>query len=67
MTMLGSGDYGQRTVSWLVKDIGLVKSELYIRWTEHPYDSDYTANNSYLDTPTKRGYLLIDWSSILLI
>jgi len=51
MTMLGSGvDFGQRTESWLVKNIGLVKSEVYIRWTEHPYDSDYTANNNYLDT-----------------
>ncbi len=51
MTMLGSGvDFGQRTESWLAKNIGLVKSEIYIRWTEHPYDSDYTANNNYLDT-----------------
>ena len=51
MTMLGSGvEFGQRTESWLVKNIGLVKSEVYIRWTEHPYDSDYTANNNYLDT-----------------
>lgn len=51
MTMLGSGvDYGQRTESWLAKNIGLVKSEIYIRWTEHPYDSDYTANSNYLDT-----------------
>ncbi len=51
MTMVGSGvDFGQRTVSWLAKNKGLVKSEIYIRWTEHPYDSDYTQNNSYLDT-----------------
>jgi len=51
MTMVGSGvDFGQRTISWLVKNKGLVKSEVYIRWTEHPYDSDYTQNNSYLDT-----------------
>ena len=51
MTMVGSGvDFGQRTVSWLAKNKGLVKSEVYIRWTEHPYDSDYTQNNSYLDT-----------------
>jgi hypothetical protein len=51
MTMVGSGvDFGQRTESWLAKDIGLIKSEVYIRWTEHPYDSDYTANNNYLDT-----------------
>jgi len=45
MTMVGSGvDFGQRTESWLVKDKGLVKSEIYIRWTEHPYDSDITPN-----------------------
>ena len=51
MTMVGSGvDFGQRTISWLAKNKGLVKSEVYIRWTEHPYDSDYTQNNSYLDT-----------------
>jgi len=34
----------------LAKNKGLVKSEVYIRWTEHPYDSDYTQNSSYLDT-----------------
>ena len=51
MTMVGSGvDFGQRTISWLVKNKGLVKSEVYIRWTEHPFDSDYTQNNNYLDT-----------------
>ena len=44
MTMLGSGvDFGQRTETWLAKNIGLVKSEIYVRWTEHPYDSDETA------------------------
>ena len=51
MTMVGSGvDFGQKTISWLAKNKGLVKSEVYIRWTEHPYDSDYTQNNSCLDT-----------------
>ena len=51
MTMLGSGvEFGQRTESWLAKNVGLVKSEIFIRWTEHPYDSDYTRNNNYLDT-----------------
>ena len=51
MTMVGSGvDFGQKTISWLAKNKGLVKSEIYIRWTEHPYDSDYTQNNNYLDT-----------------
>ncbi len=51
MTMVGSGvDFGQKTISWLAKNKGLVKSEIYIRWTEHPYDSDFTQNNNYLDT-----------------
>ena len=51
MTMVGSGvDFGQKTISWLAKNKGLVKSEIYVRWTEHPYDSDYTANSNYLDT-----------------
>ena len=41
MTMVGSGvDFGQKTISWLAKNKGLVKSEVYIRWTEHPYYSD---------------------------
>ena len=51
MTMVGSGvEFGQKTISWLAKNKGLVKSEVYIRWTEHPYNSALTPNNSYLDT-----------------
>ena len=51
MTMVGSGvDFGQRTISWLAKGKGLVKSEVYIRWTEHPFNSSLTQNDSYLDT-----------------
>ena len=43
MTMLGSGvDFGQRTETWLAKNVGLVKSAIYVRWTEHPYDADET-------------------------
>tara|TARA_B100000575_G_scaffold279586_1_gene268118 strand:+ start:70 stop:2295 length:2226 start_codon:yes stop_codon:yes gene_type:complete len=38
MTMMGSGvEYGQKVHTWLVKDHGIVKSDLYIRWTENPY------------------------------
>lgn len=45
MTMMGSGvDFGQRTETWLAKGQGLVKSEIHVRWTEHPYDSDLTLN-----------------------
>ena len=51
MTMIGSGvDFGQKTVSWLVKNKGLAKSEIYIRWTEHPYDSFQTPNRNNLDS-----------------
>jgi hypothetical protein len=45
MTMLGSGlQFGQRTESWLAKDHGVIKSEVHVRWTEHPYNSIYTEN-----------------------
>ena len=51
MTMVGTGvDFGQKTISWLVKDKGMVKSEVYVRWTEHPYDNNITLNNSNLDS-----------------
>ena len=45
MTMMGSGvEFGQRTESWLAYKKGLVKSEIYIRWTEHPYNAGWTQN-----------------------
>ena len=45
MTMLGSGvEFGQRTESWLAKGYGVVKSEVHVRWTEHPYMSEATYN-----------------------
>ena len=51
MTMVGSGvEFGQKTISWLVKNKGLVKSEVYIRWTEHPYDADYSQVNAEQDS-----------------
>jgi hypothetical protein len=37
-------EYGQKTESWLAKGSGLVKSEIHIRWTEHPFDPDLTPN-----------------------
>lgn len=50
MTMIGSGvEFGQKTESYLVKDKGLVKSEVFIRWSEHPYESSFTPNSNYLD------------------
>mgnify|MGYP007000278174 CR=1 len=50
MTMVGSGvEFAQRTESYLVKGKGLVKSEVFIRWSEHPYSSAFTPNNGTLD------------------
>ena len=38
MTMIGSGvEYGQKVYTWLAKDQGMVKSDMYIRWTENPF------------------------------
>ncbi len=38
MTMIGSGvEYGQKVYTWLAKDHGMVKSDMYIRWTENPF------------------------------
>ena len=43
MTMMGSGvEYGQKVYTWLVKNQGLVKSDLYIRWTENPSSETYS-------------------------
>ena len=67
MAMVGSGlEYGQRTVSWLVKNKGLVKSEVHVRWTEHPYDSDYTRYDDMLDENNEAwvGLNRIELSSI---
>ena len=45
MTMVGSGvEFGQRTESWLGYKKGLLKSEIQVRWTEHPYDENNTPN-----------------------
>ena len=45
MTMVGSGvEFGQRTKTWLAKGQGIVKSEVDVRWTEHPYNVDLTYN-----------------------
>ena len=43
MTMMGSGvEYGQKVYTWLAKNQGLVKSDLYIRWTENPFSETYS-------------------------
>jgi hypothetical protein len=39
---------------------------VFIRWTEHPYDADYTANNNYLDTLNQAwiGFNRLELSSV---
>lgn len=40
MTMIGNGvEYGQRSVTWLARNRGIVKDELYVRWSE-PFGID---------------------------
>ncbi len=35
--MIGTDvEYGEKNVTWLVKDYGIVKDELQIRWNEYP-------------------------------
>lgn len=41
-TMLGSGvEYGQKVISYLAKNQGIVKEEVFIRWTENPYFPEF--------------------------
>ena len=38
MTMIGSGvEYGQKVYTWLARDHGIVKSDVYYRWSENPF------------------------------
>jgi len=38
MTMIGSGvEYGQKVYTWLARDNGIVKSDVYYRWSENPF------------------------------
>ena len=38
MTMMGSGvEYGHKVYTWLAKGHGIVKSDMYLRWTEDPF------------------------------
>ncbi|NOZ75961.1 MAG: hypothetical protein GXO90_11430 [FCB group bacterium] len=37
MTMVGSAvEYGERDITWLVKNYGIVRDEVYVRWSEQP-------------------------------
>ena len=44
MTMMGSGvEYGQKVYTWLARGHGIVKSDMYIRWTENPFVDSFGA------------------------
>ena len=44
MTMVGSGvEYGQKVYTWLARGQGIVKSDMYIRWTENPFVDSFGA------------------------
>ncbi|MFQ6614175.1 MAG: hypothetical protein ACE5D1_04955 [Fidelibacterota bacterium] len=37
MTMVGNAvEYGERDITWLVKNYGIVRDEVYVRWSEQP-------------------------------
>jgi len=37
MTMVGNAvEYGERNITWLVKGYGIVRDEVYVRWSESP-------------------------------
>ena len=62
MTMMGSGvEYGQKSFTWLAKDHGIVKSELFLRWTEHPFDETLS---SVFGTPDSLGQLWVGYSRL---
>ena len=62
MTMMGSGvEYGQKSFTWLAKDHGIVKSELFLRWTEHPFDEILS---SVFGTPDSLGQLWVGYSRL---
>ena len=62
MTMMGSGvEYGQRSYTWLAKDHGIVRSEVFLRWTEHPLDESLS---SVFGTPDSLGQIWVGYSRL---
>ena len=65
MTMMGSGvEYGQKVYTWLAKDYGIVKSDLYIRWTESPYADSFSSGEVDENGQTWSGYSRIELAEI---
>lgn len=62
MTQMGSGvEYGQKTYTWFAKDYGVVKSEMFLRWSEHPIDISLSSG---LGTPDSLGHIWVGYSRI---
>ena len=65
MTMMGSGvEYGQKVYTWLAKDHGIVKSDLYIRWTESPYADSFSSGEVDENGQTWSGFSRIELAEI---
>ena len=66
MIMIGSGvEYGEKNITWIAKGFGIVKDEVYIRWTEpswvgghqwFPYSKWEIASFSENEAPLGRGF-----------
>ena len=65
MTMMGSGvEYGQKVYTWLAKDNGIVKSDLYIRWTESPYADSFSSGEVDENGQSWSGFSRIELAEI---
>ncbi|MBE76334.1 MAG: hypothetical protein CMG41_01150 [Candidatus Marinimicrobia bacterium] len=65
MTMMGSGvEYGQKVYTWLAKDHGIVKSDMYIRWTENPYSESFGVGEVDASGQVWAGYSRIELSKL---
>jgi len=65
MTMMGSGvEYGQKVYTWLAKDHGIVKSDMYIRWTENPYSESFGVGEVDESGQVWAGYSRIELSKL---
>ena len=65
MTMMGSGvEYGQKVYTWLVKNHGIVKSDLYIRWTENPYSDSFVVGEIDENGKVWSGFSRIELAEI---
>lgn len=67
MTMIGTGlEYGEKNITWLVRDYGIVRDEVYVRWSEAPgtegkqwqgYSRWELGRVNELTSSTNRGFL----------